>query len=141
MDELWVEIDGLKEENKRMREELSAIGEQRESAETEPLYDTLDDEGNIVEEPPSSRNARITFSAKRETVNIRSDKDGQGPNHNNLIRREKLYVSLHILQFLFVISAVSAILYTNLMQIPNLRNEIDWLQTIAANKTEALKES
>ena len=136
-----MEIDGLKEENKRMREELSAIGEQRESAETEPLYDTLDDEGNIVEEPPSSRNARITFSAKRETVNIRSDKDGQGPNHNNLIRREKLYVSLHILQFLFVISAVSAILYTNLMQIPNLRNEIDWLQTIAANKTEALKES
>ena len=62
-DDLRQEMRELREENKRIREELlSAIRNQtlskkdsariESTSETEPLYDTLDEEGNIVPEPP-----------------------------------------------------------------------------------------
>ena len=101
----------LKEENKRMREELlSAIRSEmvqntQRSSETDPLYDTIDDDGNVVTEPPRSREDRATFSAARGAVNITSSGNRQGANGRKITRKDIFYIGLHVLHFLIAVCA------------------------------------
>ena len=123
-----LEIEDLREENKQIREELlNAIGQWKASitSETEPLYDTLDDEGNIVPEPPRGRGGHVTFSAGGGTVDISSGINRKRPKHNSLMWKDKLFAALHILQFLVVAAAVAAIF----IQIQDLRKKEDTLET------------
>lgn len=93
MDEL------LQGEHKRMREEIlrvirTEIGQMksnicRESAasETDSMYDTIDDEGNVVPEPSQRR---ATFSAASETVMVdtRSGANRQDTNGSKMTKRD-----------------------------------------------------
>ena len=93
-------------ENKRMRDELlSAIRNEMapKTSESEPLYDTLDDEGNIVTAPPWRVEEQVTFSAGRGAVNISHGGSRQEKNESKMTKRDIAYISLHFLHILLAI--------------------------------------
>ena len=62
MDGLRRDVNGLKASLDRLLAKLN------------PVYDTLDDEGNIIEEPDEGNFAK--FSAESETLQLRSARKG-----------------------------------------------------------------
>ena len=101
----------VKEDNKRMRQELlSAIRNEigpmtNRGSETDPLYDTIDDDGNIVPEAPMSREDRATFSAARGAVKITSGGNRQEANGCKITKKDIFYIGLHVLHFLIAVCA------------------------------------
>ena len=97
------------EDNKRMRQELltairNEIGPMtNRSSETDPLYDTIDDDGNVVTEPPRSREDRATFSAAGGSVNLRSGGNRQEANGRKVTKKDIFFIGLHVLHFIITV--------------------------------------
>ena len=67
--DLKADVDGLRRDVNGLKASLDRL-----LAKLNPVYDTLDDEGNIIEEPDEGNFAM--FSAAQETLRLRSARRG-----------------------------------------------------------------
>ena len=118
-----------------MRAEIDALNIRLENliAKQNPIYDTLDDEGNIVEEE-SVEEGRVIFSAATGALQTRVRKSGHADNiQTNRIRM--------MLVILFCIQMVTILALIILGLIYGLNSKVNSVESQACGTTACNNES